>query len=133
MRITGLYAALGALLIIVLAVRVMLRRTSAKVGIGDGGDHELIKRIRAHANAVEYLPIGLILLLLVELNQTAIVLVHAFGICLLLGRVLHAFGLSRSAGLGIGRGLGIVLSVLAILGMAILLLWQYLVFAQFTG
>ena len=126
MRITGLYAALAALLIIILAVRVMLRRTSAKIGIGDGGDHELHKRIRAHANAVEYLPIGLILLLLVELNQTTIMLVHVFGICLLLGRTLHALGLSRSSGIGVGRGLGIVLSVLAITGMALLLLWQYL-------
>ena len=129
MRITGLYAALAALLIMILAVRVMLRRTSAKIGIGDGGDHELHKRIRAHANAVEYLPIGLILLLLVELNQTAIVLVHVFGICLLLGRVLHALGLSRSSGIGAGRGLGILLSVLAITGMAVFLLWQYLVVA----
>ena len=126
MRITGLYAALAALLIIALAVRVMLRRTSAKIGIGDGGDHELHKRIRAHANAVEYLPIGLILLLLVELNQTQPVLVHVFGACLLLGRLLHALGLSKTSGVGAGRALGILLTLLAIVAMAVFLLWQYL-------
>lgn len=124
MRTTGIYAALAALLVLILAVRVMMRRMSARIGIGDGGDHELNKRIRAHANAVEYLPLGLILLLLVELNQTVPAIVHAFGIVLLVGRVLHAAGLSRSSAAGAGRMLGITLSVVVIAAMALLLLWQ---------
>lgn len=129
MRITGLYAALAALLIMILAVRVMLRRTSARIGIGDGGDHELAKRVRVHANAVEYLPIGLILLLILELDQTTPMLVHAFGITLVLGRVLHAFGLSRTSKVSAGRALGTALSLLAIGAMAVLLLWRHLVVA----
>jgi uncharacterized membrane protein YecN with MAPEG domain len=128
-RITGIYAALAALLVLILAVRVMMRRMSARIGIGDGGDHELNKRIRAHANAVEYLPLGLILLLLVELNQTVPAIVHAFGIVLLVGRVLHAAGLSRSSAAGAGRMLGITLSVVVIAAMALLLLWQSFVLA----
>ena len=124
MRITGIYAALAALLVLALAVRVMLRRMSARIGIGDGGDHELHKRIRAHANAIEYLPLGLILLLLVELNQTLPALVHAFGIALIVGRVLHAAGLSRSSATSAGRMLGIAATVLTIAAMAVLLLWQ---------
>lgn len=124
MRISGIYAALAALLVLILAVRVMMRRMSARIGIGDGGDHELSKRIRAHANAVEYLPLGLILLLLVELNQTVPAIVHAFGIALLLGRVLHAIGLSHSSSASAGRMIGIALSVAVIAAMAVLLLWQ---------
>ena len=58
MRITGLYVALGVLLVLMLAVRVSLRRRTARIGIGDGDDAELRKRIRAHGNAIEYLPIG---------------------------------------------------------------------------
>lgn len=129
MRITGIYAALAALLVLALAVRVMLRRMSARIGIGDGGDHELHKRIRAHANAIEYLPLGLILLLLVELNQTLPALVHAFGIALIVGRVLHAAGLSRSSATSAGRMLGIAATVLTIAAMAVLLLWQSFVLA----
>ncbi len=129
MRITGLYAALAALLIVFLALRVILRRKSAGIGIGDGGDHELAKRVRAHANAVEYLPIGLLLLLLLELDQTAPALVHAFGITLVVGRMLHAFGLSKTSRISIGRALGIVLSMLAITAMAVLLLWRHVVVA----
>jgi len=108
---------------------VMLRRKTAGVGIGDGGDHELAKRVRAHANAVEYVPIGLILLLILELDQTTPVLVHAFGITLVVGRVLHAFGLSKTSKISTGRALGIVLSALAITAMAVLLLWRHLVVA----
>lgn len=129
MRITGLYAAMAALLVMFLAVRVILRRKSARIGIGTGGDHDLARRVRTHANAVEYLPIGLILLLLVELNQTQPLLVHAFGTTLVAGRVLHAIGLSKTANISPGRALGMVLSILAIVAMAVLLLWQYAVAA----
>lgn len=128
MRITSLYAALGALLLIVLSVRVMLQRRRARVGILDGGDHVLAKRIRAHANATEYLPIGLLLLLLLETSQTQAWLLHGIGLCLIVGRILHAWGLSRSSALSFGRAAGIVLTLLAIVLAALVLLWQYLLF-----
>ncbi len=129
MQITGIYAALGALLLVFLAARVMRRRTQARIGIGDGGDHELLKRIRVHANAVEYLPISLILLLLVELGQTRPLLVHAFGILVLAGRVLHAFGLSKTSKASFGRVGGMLLGLVAIVGMAVLLLWRQVAMA----
>ena len=127
MHITGIYAALAALLIIVLSFRVISRRFSKKVGIGDGGDPELARCIRVHANAIENLPFGLLLLLLVEWNQTLPMLVHGFGIALIVGRVLHAFGLSRSSGTSPGRLIGMLLTIATQLGMALLLLWQTLV------
>lgn len=126
MRITGFYAALSALLVLWFAVRVMLQRRTSVIGIGDGGDRELITRIRVHANAVEYLPIALILLLIVELNQTDPLLVHVAGMALVVGRILHAAGLSRSSGVSAGRALGTLLTLLVIAGMSILLIWQYL-------
>jgi uncharacterized membrane protein YecN with MAPEG domain len=125
MHITGIYAALATLLIVYLAFRVIQRRQSARVGIGDGGDAELAKRIRVHGNAIEYLSIGLLLLLLVEMNQTQSWLVHVFGIVLLIGRVLHAFGLSRSSGPSAGRIGGMLLTLIAMLCMAALLIWQF--------
>lgn len=127
MHITGLYAALSALLIILLAIRVISKRGKARVGIGDGGDKELAKRMRAHANATETLPIGLILLLVLEWNQTMPLILHVFGIVLLLGRLLHAYGISNSAGASKGRIVGMVLTITSLIGMSVLLLWQYLV------
>lgn len=129
MRITGLYAAIAALLIIVLAMRVVMMRFSAKIGIGDGGNHDMTRRVRAHANAVETLPIALLLLLLVELNQTQPMVVHGFGIALIVGRLLHAWGLSHHAGTSPGRLIGMVLTLLSMLGMALLLIWQFVLAA----
>lgn len=127
MHITGLYAALSALLVLVLAIGVSMSRRANRTGIGDGGHPELALRIRAHANAVEYLPLALLLLLLLELGQTRPVLLHAFGILLVVARVLHAVGLSRGGGVSAGRLYGILGTWLAIAAMAVLLLWQFVV------
>ncbi|HJU25752.1 MAG TPA: MAPEG family protein [Rhodanobacteraceae bacterium] len=127
MHITGLYAALGALLIVVLAVRVVWLRNTQKVGIGTGGNERLARAVRTHANAIEYLPIALLLLLILEMDQTQPWLLHLFGIVLILGRVLHAIGLSNSPGLSFGRAAGITLTLLVILVMALLKLWQFVV------
>jgi uncharacterized membrane protein YecN with MAPEG domain len=102
MHITGLYAALAALLVVALSIRVVLRRISARISLGDGDDKELKKRIRAQANCIEYLPLALLLLLMLELNQTQPMLVHACGITLIAARVVHGFGLSRTGGLSPG-------------------------------
>ena len=126
MRITGLYAAIAALLIVIFAVRVTLRRRAISVGIGNGGDAILARRVRVHANAAEYLPLALILLLILELNQTQPLLLHVFGCLLIIGRLLHAWGLSSSPGLTPGRGIGMVLTWLTIAVMALLLIWQTL-------
>lgn len=126
-HVTGLYAALGALLILILAGRVIWLRNAHKVGIGAGGNEALSCAIRAHANAIEYLPIALLLLLLLELDQTQPAWLHVFGIVLIVARVLHAQGLSGSAGYSFGRASGIVLTMLVILAMALLLIWQFVV------
>jgi len=124
MRITGLYVALGLLLVLILAVRVSLRRRTTKIGIGDGDDAELRKRIRAHGNAIEYLPIGLLALLLLDLDGTSPAVLHACGIVLIIARVAHAIGLSRTGGTSPERFVGIGLTLLILLVMAVLLLLQ---------
>ena len=127
MRITGLYAALCALLVVILGLRVAYYRHSHKVGVGDNGDRALVKRVRAHGNAVENVPIALLLLLLLELNQTQPAWIHACGIVLVIGRIAHAIGLSMSTGASLARFVGTLLTWTLILVMALLLLWQYLV------
>ena len=124
-HISGLYAALGALLIIALAVRVIWLRNTERVGIGTGGNERLARAIRAHANAIEYLPIALLLLLILDLDQTQPWLLHLLGIVLIVARVLHAIGLSNYAGLSFGRTAGIALTIAVIVAMALLLLWRF--------
>ena len=124
MHITGLYVALATLLVLVLSCRVSLRRRLLRVSLGDGDDKELRKRIRAQANAIEYLPLGLLLLLCLEWNQTVPVVVHTCGIILIVARALHAYGLSRTGGTSPERFAGTGLTWLVMLAMALLLIWQ---------
>ena len=124
MHITGIYVALSTILVIGLALAVSLRRRTVKVGLGSGGDSTLLQRIRAHANALENLPLALLLLLCLELGQAQPLLLHGFGSALILGRLLHASGLWHSAGISFGRFYGTVLTWGAMLGMAGLLLWR---------
>lgn len=120
--VTSLYAALLALLLVVLAVAVVRVRKGERIGIGTGGSDRLGRAVRVHGNFTEYVPMALLLLLLLEVCGTDRALLHAFGILLLVARLLHAFGLSRSAGTSLGRFAGAGLTFLLIAAMALLLL-----------
>jgi uncharacterized protein len=117
--ITMLYAGLCAILVIFLAARVVQWRHRHRIGLGDGGDQELLKRVRAHANAVEYLPLALLLLGGMELNGFSPALIHGFGATLLVSRVAHAWGLSHQSGTSKGRFLGTLFTWLLMLAMAL--------------
>lgn len=123
--ITGLYAALCALLILALSFRIVGLRRRLKVGIGDGGDAQLARAIRAQANAIEYVPLMLVMLLVAENNGAGVVFVHACGAGLVLARVLHAVGLSGSAGTSFGRFWGTLVTWIVLLVLAGQLLWGY--------
>lgn len=124
--VTALYAALIALLLLVLGVRVMLGRRRHRVGIGDGGNPALQQAVRVHANAVEWgLPV-LALMLIAELNRAGPLLLHGAGIALVAGRILHAVGLSTRTGVSFGRASGMVLTWAALLVLALFDLWAFL-------
>ena len=124
-QITAFYAALLGLLTLVLAVRVVRGRWVNRIGLGDGGQADMTRRIRVHGNLVETVPIALILLLVLELTNVGATWLHAFGIALVVGRVLHAWGLSRHDGSSFGRMLGTVLTFGAIAVMCVLILYRW--------
>lgn len=89
---TSFFAALIAILFLVLSFRVIFYRRGNLISLGDHGDKALETRIRAQANCAEYAPIGLILLGLVEMNGAPASAVIVLGITLTLGRLLHGIG-----------------------------------------
>ncbi len=118
--ITSIYAGILGILIVYLSFRVASKRMSNKIGIGDGGLDELTQAIRVQGNAVEYVPLALILQLLLEINGVQAAILHALGGALVLGRVMHAWGLSNSAGVSLGRLYGTMITWIVILSAAIL-------------
>lgn len=118
-HITGLYAGLCALLILALAFRVVRFRRAEKIGLGSGGKHRAEVLIRSHANAIEYIPLALLLLLVAEINGLGALWLHLCGSVFVLARLLHAVGLSAGrGGYHPGRFWGIALSWLVILVLA---------------
>jgi len=113
-----LFASLHVLLFVVLSLRVILWRKRMRVGLGSGKDEVLSRRVRVHANFAEYMPLALLLLALLELVGTRPVWLWSCGALLLAGRVLHAWGLGRSAGVSAGRFIGTLLTLIVLLWMA---------------
>ncbi|WP_192456712.1 MAPEG family protein [Musicola keenii] len=91
--VSALYVVLGAILLIKLSIDVVKLRMQYRVAYGDGGFYELQTAIRVHGNAVEYIPIGAIMLVLMEMNGALNAMVHLCGILLMLGRLCHYYGL----------------------------------------
>ena len=112
LSISPLYAGLIGLLYIYLSFRVIGRRRGAKVSVGDGNDQDLLKRIRVHGNLAEYAPLGLLLLAMAELQGAPGGVIHALGVMLLAGRLIHAHGLASSPQIMRFRQLGMVLTLL---------------------
>jgi uncharacterized membrane protein YecN with MAPEG domain len=109
------YAGINGLIALVLAVLVVRQRGRTKTGLGTGGHLALEQAIRVHGNFVEYVPLILILLLLLELGGLAPLWLHLMGITITLGRILHAWGLSTSPGESFGRAAGTTLTWLTLL------------------
>jgi uncharacterized membrane protein YecN with MAPEG domain len=115
MSITPVYAGILTLLFIVLSVRVIGLRRMSGVGLGDGGNRELLRRQRVHGNFAEYVPFALILMSLAELQHVLGWLLHAIGILLLAGRLAHAYAVGQEPEQTGGRVLGMALTFTALL------------------
>jgi uncharacterized membrane protein YecN with MAPEG domain len=78
-----------------LSIRTGQARQAAKVSIGDGGNARLTARMRAHSNFIEYVPMALILMALIDSSGHNSQLLWLLGIALVIGRILHPFGMDR--------------------------------------
>lgn len=117
--ISMMYAGLCTLLVIFLAVRVVKWRREHKISLGHGANLELQQRVRAHANAVENMPLALILLASLELTGASPYMIHALGATFLLSRLMHAWGVSHTSGRSTGRFWGMILTWVPMIIMAV--------------
>jgi hypothetical protein len=127
LHITSLFAGLLGFLIIFLAYKVVVFRQNKKVGVGDAGDKDGILAIRTHANALEYIPMLLILMGLYESNGGSSLVLYIIGSLIVVARVLHAMGLSKSAGKTFGRFYGTLLTWILTLTLAGLNIYRFII------
>ena len=93
---TMLIAAVFAVLHVIFTLRVGGYRFSNNISLGDGGDKELLNRIRGHGNFIEQVPIALILLLLNDLNGLSNTAMYSLGGVLLVSRTVHYLMITTS-------------------------------------
>jgi uncharacterized membrane protein YecN with MAPEG domain len=118
--ITALYAAILALIVVALGINVTVHRVKLKVPLGDGGNPQMRRMIRLHANACEYIPLALILMLAYEINGGRHTALHLLGIALVAGRLLQTWGMWSTDNPGAARGTGQTLTWLSIAVLAVL-------------
>ena len=122
MVITTAFAGLLGLIYIVLAVNVIRTRRASDVSLGHNGDKLLERRIRAHGNFAEYVPIALLLMAFPEAGGASIFLIYVLGIALVVGRLMHAFALSSLTLHPVARvgGMALTLTVIGVVAVACL-------------
>lgn len=123
MTITSIYAGLLAIWFLVLSYRVVQKRGKG-INLGDGGDPEMLRRIRGHGNFAEYVPMILIMLGMLELGGAKPWLLHALGTTLLVARLLHGIAFTFTEKWFIGRFYGTLLTFALLLVAGGLCIWQ---------
>ena len=117
--ITLTIAGAAALINIWLMIRVGQVRSSEKVSIGDGGNENVIRRMRARSNYIESAPFVVLLVAAIELASTT----SPTGLWIvsglyLLGRVAHGVGIDNGK-FGKGRMVGTIITMLTLLGLGV--------------
>lgn len=107
--ITPLYAAFFGVMFVMLSWRVTSLRArfegSSKMH-SNAGHNDLTAAVRAQGNFVEYIPLSLLLMWMLETMQVNHLVIHGLGILLIVARLMHLHGLHEPSGDGITRRIG---------------------------
>jgi len=123
LQMVAFYAAINALLMLVLGMLVVRARVKTRTEIGDGADPALLGPLRAHGNNTEYVPMAILLMMLLYALGASVGVIHAVGATLTVGRLLHALGISRNVGASMPRLVGMILTWLSYIIAIVVTLW----------
>lgn len=124
--IIPIYAALFGLLFVGLSVRTLLIRRRKGIAIGTADDEQMVRAMRVHSSFAEYVPLALILIYLLEIQGASAFAIHALCVALLLGRSIHAYGVSQTNENFRFRVAGMFLTLGCIISASVRLLASYL-------
>lgn len=121
--ITGLYAGALSLVMLALASRVSAERMKLGASLGTEAAPSLLEAVRRHGNFVEWVPSALLLMAVCELDGLGRAALHAAGLSLLLGRVLHPMGIKHDVIPQPMRLLGATITFVVVFALALAALW----------
>ena len=121
---TLLYAGILGLLLVILSFNVM-QNWMRVTGEGHETDREMRRAERVLSSFVEYVPMTLLMLILVELKGSPPIILHILGSVLVLARVMHAYGSNNVSGAGFFRFLGAQLTFLILTVSSLACVYYY--------
>ena len=123
--ISLMYAGIFGIFALVLSFRAGGFRGTAGVSLlfGDPVNWELAERVRAHQNFLEYVPIMIILMALIEANGGSSMYLYVAGDLLIIARIAHAIGLKHDNMAHKGRFIGAAGTALITLITGLYALW----------
>jgi len=124
--VISFYAGIFALFYVGLSFYVIRGRFQNRISIGDNGDDRMARRIRMHANFIEYVPLALLLIFFIEAADVSNWFLHLILLTLLIARVLHAMGIVTKEAPGIFRMIGMIMTFSVIIVAALMNIYFYL-------
>jgi len=115
LTLVPVFSAFFAVLFVLLSINVIRARRKHKVGLGTGRNKSVERAMRVHANFAEYVPFALLLIALLELNKANSALLIGLCSVLLIGRLVHAYGVSMENERFVFRVSGMVMTFAVIL------------------
>jgi uncharacterized membrane protein YecN with MAPEG domain len=125
LTVAPFFIGLFAVMQVPITITVGYRRLQTRIPFFDGGDGTLMRRMRAHGNFTETVPISLLAMAGAELTGAPHWLLWSGGAALLAGRLVHLATLVRSEW-GIGRAIGMILTFVSMGGFGLLTLFAML-------
>ena len=123
--ITAVYAGVLAVFALYLSARAggFRGKTGVSILYGEPPNLELAERVRVHQNFLEYVPMVLILMGIIELNGGSGTFLHSVGALLIVSRIAHRVGLKHDNMSHVGRLIGAGGTALITLVTALYGLW----------
>jgi uncharacterized membrane protein YecN with MAPEG domain len=117
--VTAVFSGLLSLFFIKISFKVIQLRKLHNISLGSVANDELERAIRARANFLEYVPLSLLLMVSLELNDAPLVLVMMLGMFLFLGSYLHAKYMNQAEALFAERVKGMQFTFFALALLAL--------------
>ena len=124
--VTGLYTGLTIILAIILGAGIGFYRGKKNISVGDGGDPEVLLRMRRHGNLVETAALTLLAMAIIEINGAPNALLHGLGVAYILSRIAHPIGLQVDSVSHPLRAIGAMGSTLVMLIAGGYAIWQFI-------
>lgn len=123
--VTSLYAGLLGLMAIAVAFPAGSLRGKLGIPLGDGGNRELLRAMRRQANFIEWVPLALVLIALLEMSGVTKTAIHVLGAGLVIARICHALDFRADTMQGPGRFVGAAATALITLVSSIWLIVRF--------